>query len=142
MKSFRKIFWGNFRFLKKLAIVVAVAFFAFAFVWQRAYTLSLSHRVSESKSTLRKWQCLNAEKAKILAQLQSPTRIEELNTLFGTLQYSTPQSRVLVYEKINPPKPESHFAQSYAAIKELIVENAGIFALSRRQAWKLEYGNL
>jgi len=112
----------GFASLKVPIIVLAVSVAAILFVWQRAYTLSLSRQVVKLQNRLRELHSQNSEKEIILAELSSPERIESLASEMCHLHYSHSDDRILVINKTIPKKPNSHWQQSFFAIKKYFTQ--------------------
>jgi len=142
VKYMRKKLFSGFTALKIPILVLLISIGAIFFVWQRAYTLSLSRKVAFNENRLSELRAQNSEKNIQLSQLSSPERIESLAKEMCNLRYSSPDERILVYEKSKKIIPETRWQQSFFAIKGYVVEKWESFANSQKQRWRINNGNL
>ena len=132
----------GFTSLKTPVLVLLIALGAIFFVWQRAYTLSLSRRVASLENRHSELRAQNSQKIIQISRLNSPDRIEALAKDMCGLRYSHPEERILVVQKTNSPLPQSRLKQSFFAIKDYFAQKWASFTGSRKQHWMNEHGNL
>ncbi|MCD6594717.1 hypothetical protein J7L68_03480 [bacterium] len=112
----------GFASLKIPALILAISICAILFVWQRAYTLSISRQVVKLEYRMRELRSQNSEKEIILSELYSSERIESLAGEICGLHYSKSDDRILVIDKQQYQKTNSHLKQSFFAIKKYFTQ--------------------
>ncbi len=115
MKTKAKNSPSGFVVVKKPLLLLTLLGFALLFVWQRAYTVSLSKRITRLENELFELRAENSEKLIRIANLSSPERIERLARDVCGLRYSLPSERVCVVEE-----PASRAAEATRWRKSLI----------------------
>lgn len=116
-----KVFWKNlshgFIKIRTPAILLFVLAFALLFVWQRAYTMSLSRRIIRYENRLLELKACNSKKLIKIATLSSPERIEKLAHQMCNLRYASPNERVcLLHPKEKHIKKQTRLERSFVAI--------------------------
>ena len=143
MKISGKKLTEGFAVIKLPAIVLLVVAFAILFVWQRAYTLSLSREVARLQIELHDLRVKNSSMEHQISVLASPGRIESFAEQLCGLNYSRPQQRVYVTENKQVPRIDSRWRKSFMAVRKYIAQRwASITGKRRSLQTILESGNL
>ncbi len=144
MKIIMKNLSAGFARIKTPTILLAVLAFALLFVWQRAYTMSLSRKITRLENRLLELKADNSKKLIQIANLSSPERLEELAKQMCGLRYSTPQERVcVVLQKNTEQTPQSKWKRSIFTIRDYFKQKWERFvAAPSGKRWGLHNGNL
>ena len=144
MKPFLKNLSDGFARIKTPSIMLMVLGFALLFVWQRAYTMSLSRKITRLENHLLELRADNSKKLIQIAHLTSPERLEELARQMCCLRYSRPQERICVVPKSeNRKNPDSNWERSIFTIKDFFRQEWKKFvAVSSSKRWGLRNENL
>ena len=144
MKIILKNLSAGFARIKTPTILLVVLAFALLFVWQRAYTMSLSRNITRLENRLLELRSGNSKKLIQIANLSSPERLEELAKQMCGLRYSTPQERICVVAKNdNEITPQSNWKRSVFSIRNYFKQKWERFvAVPSGKRWGLHNGNL
>ena len=125
-------------------VILAVLGFALAFVWQRAYTMSLSVRISHLENRLLELKAENSKKLIYIAHLSSPERIEALAEQMCQLRYSKPSERICVVpESRIKQEPQSNWKRSIFSIRDFVKEQwEKLVEAPSERRWRLQQSNL
>ncbi|RKZ34939.1 hypothetical protein DRQ33_01060 [bacterium] len=118
MKFWRKKLSCGFASLKIPLVLIIICSFAIFFVWQRAYTLSLSRDVVRLENRIRELRAQNCNLERKVSELYSPERIESLAKQLCHLRYANSDERIIVTPKIVEHKSRSRWEKSLFAIKK------------------------
>jgi len=122
----------GFSAIKLPLMILLVSAFAILFVWQRAYTLSLSRQIVSLQTQLRNLRVQNSTMERQLSSLYSPDRIESLADELCGLRYSRPEQKIYVAENKQIPRINSRWRKSLFAVRRYFSEKWAYITGKRR----------
>ena len=143
-----KSIWSNlsagFVKIKTPTMLLFILGLALVFVWQRAYTIHLSGRITHLENNLLQLKAGNSTKIIRIASLSSPERIEALAQQMCNLRYSQPQERVCV--QINRhagTETQSNIGKSVFTIRNFVRQQwEKIVSAPLDKSWELHQRSL